>query len=94
MPGQDGAGAIARTDQSLSDASLEQLTGGASMPDELAPMNHGDDDGPGIDLDMVEGSIRLDPGSDMPVVDKYPAPAAYAASRRPHTAPAFHFPYQ
>lgn len=46
------------------------MTGGASMTDELAPANHGDDDDPGVDLDMVEGSIRLKPGSNVPVVDK------------------------
>lgn len=66
--GTDGAAGI--PDRSLSDTSLEQVTGGASMTDELAPANHGDDDDPGVDLDMVEGSIRLKPGSNVPVVDK------------------------
>ena len=70
VPGQDNAGATAGPDLSLADASLEQLTGGASMPDDLAQMNSGADDGLGVDLDMVEGSIRLKPGSNVPVVDK------------------------
>jgi hypothetical protein len=70
IPGQDSAGATEIPDQSLSDTRLEQVTGGVSMSDELAPMNHGDDDDPGVDLDMVEGSIRLKPGSNVPVVDK------------------------
>lgn len=70
VPGQDGAGATAQLDQALSDANLEQLTGGASMPADEAPMNDGDDGDPGVDLDMVEGSIRLKPGAHNPVVDK------------------------
>jgi hypothetical protein len=70
VPAQGPDGAAHIPDHTLTDTSLEQVTGGASMPDELAPMNYGDDDDPGIDLDMVEGSIRLKPGSNVPVVDK------------------------
>lgn len=70
VPGQDSAGATAIPDTPLSDTYLEQVNGGVSMPDDLAPMNYGDDDDPGVDLDMVEGNIRLKPGSDVPVVDK------------------------
>jgi hypothetical protein len=67
IPPQTTAGEAEKSGQPLSDASLEQLTGGASGPDEWPDCCAEDD---GVDLDMVEGSIRLKPGSDIPVVDK------------------------
>ena len=67
IPGHTAAGNDGETGQHLSDTSLEQLTGGTA--------SHGESpdccvDHPGVDLDMVEGSIRLKPGSNVPVVDK------------------------
>lgn len=68
IPAQTNAGAAGQPDQPLSDGNLEQVTGG--MPADLVPTTDDDDDDPGVDLDMVEGSIRLKPGSDVPFVDK------------------------
>jgi len=56
IPPQADAGNTGNSDQPLSDASLEQLTGGVEDA--------------GVDLDVVEGSIRLKPGSDTPIADK------------------------
>ena len=67
IPGHAFAGDDGETGQHLSDTSLEQLTGGTASHDESPDccVDH-----PGVDLDMVEGSIRLKPGSNVPVVDK------------------------
>jgi hypothetical protein len=67
IPARTGAGNVGESGQYLSDTSLEPLTGGTASHDESPGccVDH-----PGVDLDMVEGSIRLKPGSDVPVVDK------------------------
>jgi len=69
VPGQHDAGATDQSNQALSDAHLEELAGGM-MPADIAPMDFGDDDDPDVDLDAVEGSIRLRSGSNIPFVDK------------------------
>lgn len=66
IPGQAGrgeAGKHGQDDQDVEDDELEALTGGAGEWPE-------DDNDPDVDLDMVEGSIRLRPGSDLPDIDK------------------------
>jgi len=67
IPAPTAAGDDGESGQHLSDTNLEQLTGGTAghveSPDCCV-------DHPGVDLDMVEGSIRQKPGSNVPVVDK------------------------
>jgi hypothetical protein len=67
IPAHTAADDDDKSGQQLSDNSLEQLTGGTASHEESPDccVDH-----PGVDLDMVEGSIRLKPGSDVPIVDK------------------------
>ena len=67
IPARTAAGDNGKSGQNLSDTSLEQLTGGTASHDESPDCC---DDHPGVDLDMVEGSIRRKPGSNVPVIDK------------------------
>lgn len=64
IPGQPAAGQATEPGQPLEDGALDDVTGGCGIGGDI------DDDDMGVDLDMVEGSIRLKPGSDTPIVDK------------------------
>lgn len=63
------AEAAAKPDKILSDANLEQIAGGTTNIEDWPPCTTADE----LDqdeLDAVESSIRLNAGSDVPIVDK------------------------
>lgn len=69
VPAQTVADATADPDKIVSDANLEQITGGTTNIEDWPPCPTADE----LDqeeLDAVESSIRLNAGSDVPVLDK------------------------
>lgn len=68
-PAQTAADPVANPDKIVSDASLEQIAGGTTNIEDWPPCTTADE----LDQeerDAVESSIRLNAGSDVPVVDK------------------------
>ena len=69
LPAQTAADAVANPDRIVSDANLEQIAGGTTNIEAWPPCTTADE----LDQeerDAVESSIRLDAGSNVPVVDK------------------------
>lgn len=69
LPAQTAADPVANADKIVSDASLEQIAGGTTNIEDWPPCTTADE----LDQeerDAVESSIRLNAGSDVPVVDK------------------------
>ena len=70
IPSQPAAGEAAIPEQALSDTNLDEITGGATACEDWPPCMTEEELAQEQELAAVEGSIRLDAGSDVPVIDK------------------------
>jgi hypothetical protein len=70
IPAQPAAAEAAIPDQALSDTNLDEITGGATDFEDWPPCMTEEELEQEKELAAVEGSIRLDAGSDVPVIEK------------------------
>jgi len=70
IPAQPVADEAANPEQALSDTSLDEITGGATDVEDWPPCGTEEELEQDKELAAVEGSIRLDAGSDVPVIEK------------------------
>jgi hypothetical protein len=69
-PAQPAAAEAAIPEQALSDTNLDEITGGSTGVEDWPPCMTADELEQEKELAAVEGSIRLDAGSDVPVIEK------------------------